>query len=257
MRITLLAFFVFLIPNLLFGQYGETIRTLRPGRTFGAFALGKNVLQLQTGMTLNWIDDGTNKIYRHSETTIVRYGLFERLELSGVVQWRTRNRYVEGTEVRENGISNTQIGARINLFEGKGAIPVLGLQGRVLLNAQAEPFQRERLGSRFVLATGNKLTNWLGLRTNWGITWSGNGGDPRPTYSAIFVAKSGKKTGLTTEFYGFLDTPDLNTGLGFFYLINKDFQLDVSTGARVDTEVLNWYLDFGISIRTDWRDREN
>jgi hypothetical protein len=34
-----------------YGQYNTTIRWARPGQSFGPFTTGKNILQIQTGIT--------------------------------------------------------------------------------------------------------------------------------------------------------------------------------------------------------------
>ena len=44
-----LVIFLFLYPIVLSSQYTETINSNRPGTSFGAFSVGKNVLQIETG----------------------------------------------------------------------------------------------------------------------------------------------------------------------------------------------------------------
>lgn len=80
-----LVIFLFLMPLLLNSQYTESINSNRPGTSHGAFSVGKDVLQLELGISqlnLNhkYLDNASVKGI--SINYNVRYGLhFENLEL--------------------------------------------------------------------------------------------------------------------------------------------------------------------------------
>ena len=82
-----LTFFVLLVSHFGIGQYAETIATGRPGQAIGPRALGAKVFQVQTGVTYNEVgkDDQDRSTVAH--TTVLRYGVFERFEFSGVMVW--------------------------------------------------------------------------------------------------------------------------------------------------------------------------
>lgn len=241
------------VPMCLFAQYGETIRTGRPGQAIGGFALGKNVFQMQTGYNFNQIDDGLNERFTTSNTTVLRLGVTETFELSGLINWQTDELTNSFDTQYVGGVSNTQIGGRINLSENNGWLPTIGLQGRVLLKFQSGPYEREDLGSKFILATGSKLTDKVSMVTNWGIVWSGNGGSASTVYVANFSYSINDKFGTFIEMYGGLNDFSSNFDTGLSYLVNKDFQLDVSTGWQGQDGVSDWFIDLGISWRFDWR----
>jgi len=68
--------------TLLNSQYTETINSNRPGSSHGAFSVGTNVLQFETGIKNNNIGFGKNEINEQEFNFIFRYGvLFENLEL--------------------------------------------------------------------------------------------------------------------------------------------------------------------------------
>ncbi|UJH90393.1 transporter [Antarcticibacterium sp. 1MA-6-2] len=132
----LILLLIIFIPSLMLGQYGETIRTGRPGQAIGAFALGSKVFQVQSGLTYNRFEDAAgNENSTYMNNNVFRLGIWEKFEVSGVVGYRIAEEApLTGNRIR--GVSNTQIGARYNILEPNGAIPALGLQGRVLLKFQ-------------------------------------------------------------------------------------------------------------------------
>ena len=254
MRHIVIAIAIMMIPNLSFGQFNETIRSGRPGQSIGPYTVGKKVVQVQSGVNFNQIDNEMTETSSFSESTVLRIGVWERFELSGVVNWESNQIRTNGDEEYEKGISNTQIGGRINILEGKGAIPGIGLQGRALLKAQSQAFKRETTGSQFVLATGNQITDWLSLGTNWGVTWDGNNANPRSLYIVNLSFGLSEKFGGFAEVYGSINELTTNFDGGFSYLVNNDLQLDVSGGWQGSEGVSDWFVDLGVSWRYDWRD---
>lgn len=75
--------------NQAFSQYHPTIRTARPGQSFGPFATGKGVFQVQTGFnfknaelnTMNEDLDGFNYLLS------LRYGVTETFEIRSAFQF--------------------------------------------------------------------------------------------------------------------------------------------------------------------------
>ena len=75
----------FLAPLILRAQYTETINSNRPGTSHGAFSVGKDVLQFESGISqlnLNHKYLNNSSVKGNSINYNVRYGLhFENLEL--------------------------------------------------------------------------------------------------------------------------------------------------------------------------------
>lgn len=237
-----------------FAQFAETIRSGRPGQSIGAYTVGNKVLQLQTGLNINKItfddyDDLKNTIL--TETTVLRYGIIEKLEVSGVVQWRDyKNHFGENF----SGISSTQVGLRYNIAVAKGNRPAIGLQGRLLLPLTSDVFFRETLGAKVVLAAGNSITSWLSYITNVSVTKPAKNNPLQFNYSAAFSFSLGKNLGAFVEAYGRLNNDfnnnvniDFDTGLSYF--INDKIKLDASIGSQNEGIVKDWFVDFGLSFR--------
>ncbi len=248
-------FFISLLSQTTFAQFGKTIRTGRPGASIGAYTVGKKVFQIQTGFNYN--EREFDNVFGSNTwifNTVFRYGIFEKLEVSGVVNVRSDETLtVTGTE-NQFGVSNTQIGLRYNILEQKGAIPAIGLQSRLLLKAQSIDYRRENLGASLVLATGNKITDWFSVTTNWGIVLMGNGGDPNSLYAINASFSLTEKWAVFAEVFGSFNSFSANYDAGFSYLINNDLQLDASAGWQGQNGLVDIFIDFGLSCR--WHNRK-
>ena len=176
------------------------------------------------------------------------------MEISGVFNWQQDDLITIAGPMKQIGVSNTQIGLRYNILQRKGAIPAVGIQGRLLLKAQSKTYQREKTGAKFILATGNKITDWLSVGTNWMLTWTGNAPTPQGSYVLNLSFSIDEKWGSFAEIYGNLNNFDTNFDAGFSYLVNNDLQLDASAGWQGQEALEDWFIDFGVSWR--WHDRD-
>lgn len=257
MKNSLFTLFLLLASTLYtFGQYGETIRTGRPGQAIGAFSVGKKVLQVQSGIYYNQISnqDIDNDINSFSNTTVIRYGITELVELSTL--WGFNNVNNSTTDLSSSGISASQIGLRFHISENKGWIPATCFQFRVRTNWLSKDFKRSDPGAKFIVAAKHKLTDGLGLVTNWSMSWAG--ATTQPSHGLIFNLSFGinDKLGGFVEHYSTISngyyTPGFDVGLG--YLINKDLQLDAYTGVNNFRDgVFDYFIGLGVSWRTLFR----
>jgi hypothetical protein len=251
----LLCILLTLLTHTAFAQFGQTIRSGRPGASIGPYTVGKNVFQIQTGFNYNETtitSDNAKNIWIWN--SVLRYGVLEKLEVNGLINLQTEDITANGMNEIQSGVSNTQLGLRYNFTGNREGIPALGLQGRLLLKAQSEEYQRENLGMKFIFITGNKITDWLSLTTNWGITWSGDGGDPVGNYSINTSFGLTEKLGAFIEVFGVFSPFSSNYDSGLTYLLNNDLQLDVSTGWQGQNGLVDWFVDFGVSWRLHNRD---
>lgn len=249
-----LILWVLACPLVLAGQYNETIRSGRPGQAIGPFTLGAKVLQVQSGLNFNRINFDGTEIESVSSNTVIRYGIWERFEISGVINGQDEQIVSNGQQLSRSGISDTQFGGRINVLDNDGVVPAVCLQGRLLLTFVSNDFERENLGSNFIIATANQVTDRLSLITNFGLVWSGNGGDPRSFYVLNVSYSMTDRLGVFADMYGDLDGFTTNFDGGFSYLVNNDLQLDASAAWQDQVGVSDWYVDVGVSWRVDWRD---
>ena len=81
-RLYFIVVFLFFITNLSYAQYTEVINSNRPGASYSAFAVGKNVLQGEAGFYYERQDHSLleTEANRYGVDYAIRYGfLFEQL----------------------------------------------------------------------------------------------------------------------------------------------------------------------------------
>lgn len=126
MRIKLLFtfFIVFITSSNTFAQYTEMINTNRPGGSQGAFAVGKNVLQLEAGMSLGKEEHSLLKTETNGLNIdyAIRYGFWkERLEVSFTGEFQSNNiTYTNFSPEIESKIANFKsntLGAKYLIYD--------------------------------------------------------------------------------------------------------------------------------------------
>ena len=112
-----ISFFLIIMNfSLLNSQYTETINSNRPGSSQGAFSVGKNVLQFETGFKNNNIGLSKKEINEQEFNFIFRYGaLFENLEF--LVKGSLINNNYVGLKNNSNPyLKKTSVGIKYLVF---------------------------------------------------------------------------------------------------------------------------------------------
>ncbi len=243
-----------LLGHLGYGQYNETIRSARPGQAVGPFTTGQHVFQVQTGLSYgdfenNDIDlSGDNLEY----TASLRYGLLEDFEIRSAFKIRSDEiRQSESTSTKFGGFNFWNVGIRYNVVDGKGVKPSFGIQTDVKLTWVDEDYDAQEIAPRIMLIHGQKLTDKLGLTTNWAVSWNGNNNTPKGNYVINFSFPIAGKLGGFVENYGEVVSDDFDTrwDTGLAYRVTNDLQLDLSGGAGKNDGLTDWFIDGGISWR--------
>jgi len=250
-------FFLILFFNSVFtissrAQYSETIQSDRPGISIGLSTVGKNVFQIQTGPifgNIKFEEDGETNIL--AESTVIRFGLTRNVEVSTAFTLSRDKIKSANGETTLSGLSQADVGFRVNLYEGGGLVPAVGFQSRLKLNILSKAFNPDHLGIECLLVTSQELTSYLSLTTNWGAIWNGRSADPRGVYTINLSFPIGDKLGGFVENFGSVKSNDFNTSFdaGVAYLVNNDLQLDISGGYGKNDGISDYFVDFGLSWR--------
>lgn len=222
-------------------QFSEQIRTGRPGQAIGTFVVGNKVFQLQSGFTRSTLNKSYQDEGEFTFSNVVRYGIGDRFELSGVVGYKSFN------SSSDEGINSTQLGGRYHLTQLNGIIPNSCIQGRFSLKAEDNDFKRSGFVSSWIYSFSYKILQEYSLTTN--IVFQ----TERKTKDWSYVLNISR--GLNERFSAFIEAyGDLNlnqnyldTGVGF--LLNDDIQLDISAGIDIISGRNEWFIDAGISMR--------
>ncbi len=251
MRLLFLLTFLSL-SSVLRAQYGESIRSGRPGQSIGAFTVGTGVLQVQTGVTFDWADWEAAESNSFISTTVIRFGIQEHFELSGVLGFGNNNLETADQTIKTNGVSNVQLGFRYNLRDGQGSGPNIGIQTRLRLPLTSDDFPTKDLGSTTMIALTQGLGGPFGMVTNLGVTWTGNQAAPVGFYTFNLGASFGQGWEVFIENYGNFRKSDFDTRFdtGVGYIVSPNLKLDFSTGWGKNDGITDYFVDFGFSWRT-------
>lgn len=245
-----------------YGQYGEWIRTGRPGQSIGTYCLGARVLQGQHGYNFRSREfDGRDGSRTKGFVNVLRLGLTEDFEVSGVLRLQHDAIVSDVATGSRSGVSSAQLGVRYNVTSESGKVPSICVQTRLLLNTFDEDYGREGIGQTTILAVSKSIVPGLGVVTNLGFTHDGNTPRARPFYTLGLSYAPVQRLQLYLETYGRFSGFDLNVDAGVGYFVNRDLKFDVFGGLQGfgdfegDPTGLegDYFVSAGVSWRVDWR----
>ena len=275
--------FLFTLPLNLFSQYTDVINSNRPGLSVSAYAVGKNVVQLEAGLFFEQSDHSLLNTQSNIWGTdlSLRYGLlFEQLELNWEGAYQNQNiTYGDlGTSDNLTDFSRNRIGLKYliydrykdpernkpNLyswkanygFKFKNLIPSVAVYGGATLNLGDNPFYvgDPTVSYRAMVATQSRLTPRFVLITN--IAYDRISTDfPELSYLislshafrnpkwSVFV----ENQGINSDRYS-----DVLIRGGVAHLFQDNFQADVNMGASFKNTPSRIFITLGASYRLDF-----
>lgn len=135
MKITTTLIFILLSTTLAFSQRQETIDSDRPGQSMSPHTVGKNVLQVQTGVNYSHLNSTPISSYNGvANETNLRYGLIDILEINGTIGYRLDLYEHSGrSDYMNNGAEKLRIGLRLNILDHDGLTPSIGASAELLV----------------------------------------------------------------------------------------------------------------------------
>ena len=274
-----------LFPLVNHAQYTDQINSNRPGETMSAFAVGKSVIQLETGAygiaqkhhLLNYVANG------FGIDATIRYGVFkEKLELIADLQYQSQVYEARFTKIDQKALKQTIIGAKyllydpfksqekkINVyswkvdksFKWKQLIPAISVFAGANITSANNPYHfspNASISPKVILITQNHFGDgsWVFV-TN---TIADYIGSEFPSYGyAVTLTKGINKNwsgfienqGYKSDFYS-----DLIVRSGAAFLVNDDLQLDISGSASLKDTPAIFYGGIGLSWRYDGNYKE-
>jgi hypothetical protein len=225
----------------------EKIQTDRPNETQNAETIEKGFFQAELGFRKEKEDENQYK-YLHP-VALLKYGLTKRFELRAEVKETTQKFMNE----KATGLLPLELGFKLNLVEGKGALPTTSLLTQVgFPDLASEAFKAEHLFPRVRLLFQNKLSDKIELGYNVGAEWDGETSTPQWVYTFSPQLELGEKAFVFAEAYGFLrkgEHPEhyADAGLGLF--LSRNVVWDLSGGVKLSPHGSPYFLETGISFR--------
>ncbi len=272
-----------LVPFSGISQYTDVINSNRPGLSVSAYAVGKNVLQLEMGLGFEQSD---HSLFNTQSNIIgsdisIRYGLlFEELELNweGTFQNESKTFANTGAETSFAKFSRNRLGLKYllydrykseernkpnlyswrkdNLFQLSNLIPSVSLYGGATFNLLDNPnyMGDPTVMYRLMVATQSRLTPRLVLISN--LAYDRITSDfPEMSYliSLSYAFKNPKWStfvehqGIQSDRYA-----DLLLRGGVAHLLGEGLQVDVSMGASFKNTPSRIFVSAGFSYRFDF-----
>ena len=271
---------IFMIPCIHYGQHTDQINSNRPGETMSAFAVGKSVIQIETGIygikekhnLLNYDANG------FGIDATLRYGLFmEKLELIADLQYQNEKFTSLFINSNRSALKQTVLGAKyliydpfknyekkVNIYSWKAnrtfnwhqLIPAVSVFAGANFTMADNPYSfspESDISPKIMLITQNHLgdgtwvfvTNIIGdyITTDY------------PSYGYVLTLTKGfndkwsgfvENQGFKSDFYS-----DAIVRGGAAYLLNKDMQIDASISTNFKDTPSVLYGGVGFSWRYD------
>ncbi|WP_421809307.1 transporter [Flagellimonas sp.] len=279
------AFFLSLFaPTLLSAQYTDVINSNRPGRAVSAYAVGKNVAQVEMGLLYEQRDDSEQNFDSNIFGTDIalRYGLlFEQLEIVYEGSFISQNIDYSsplGTDGRLTDFSRNRVGLKYlvydpfknpeknkpnlyswranNVFQWKNLIPAVSLYGGATFTVGDNPFYvgDPVLSYRGAIATQSRLSPRFVLISN--IAYDRIGTDfPEWRYAlSVTHAFRNPKWSVFLEGQGINSDrySDILARTGLAYLFSENFQADFHLGSNFKSDPSRIFVVAGFSYRLDF-----
>jgi len=257
-RIILLTFLSCLSFNAIFSQETNkpgTLVTDRPDQTESPTLVPKGYLQIETGA---FYEDAGEDAFKQKtttfNTTLLRYGLLDNLELRIGWDFAETKTEINGTELDdiESGLSPLLLGAKIGITEEKGWLPEIGILGHLYLPFTAgNDFKPETTGVDFRFSFAHTLNEKSSFSYNLGAAWGDDSPEAAYVYTVVYGYSITDNLGVYAELYG--DFPEDSRAnhlwdAGFTYLLSDSIQLDATVGSGI-TDGQNLLLSAGVSVR--------
>jgi len=229
--------------------------TDRPDATESPSLVRKGFLQIETGgLYTQDEENGFTTKQTTYNTTLLRYGLLENLELRVGLDYLSSKTEFNDREIGNdlNGTSPLLLGAKIGVVEENGWMPKISILGHLTLPFTASAdFKPEETGMDFRFAFDHTLSERSGIAYNLGARLDPEDSELNYIYTIAYGYDLSDRIGIYGELYG--DFPEDSSAnhlwdAGFTYLANDDLQFDITVGSGI-TDGQELLLSAGLSYR--------
>jgi hypothetical protein len=242
-----------LLSGWLTAQEKVDMVTDRPTQSASANVVSLKGFLIESGFSFEKYNSEINNTTYNS--TLVRYGLFEKMELRFGLAYLGTDASFDGGSYNENGFAPIVVGAKFHLREEGDGMPKLAfLSTFTIPKSGAKAFENKDLGVDLRVAGEYSLNEAMSFGANLGVAWSGveDGNYAVGVYTAVIGMSLSEKLGAFAELYGFLPKEGKNDhrwDAGMTYAVNEDLQLDFSTGIGLSKLSPDFFISLGLSIR--------
>ncbi len=269
-----------MFPSIHYSQHTDQINSNRPGETMSAFAVGKSVIQIETGVygikqnhsLLNYDANG------FGVDATLRWGMFmEKLELIADIQYQNEKYTTLFNSSKRADFKQTILGAKyliydpfknydkkVNIYSWKAnrafnwrqLVPAVSVFAGANFTMADNPYSfssESSISPKIILITQNHLGDgrWVFV-TNIIADYVTT---DFPSYGYVLTLTRG----INDKWSGFLENQGFKSDFysdaivrgGAAYLLNKDMQIDASIGTSLKDTPSALYGGIGFSWRYD------
>ena len=236
----------------------QNIVTDRPGQCDASSTVGKKVFQLETGGSYFLFEDD---IIKNSRTSVnftgLRYGITPNIEARLISEYSIRKSEIPSINFldEKGGLESLILGTKFGLTRNKGFLPEMAFVAQFSLpKTGKEAFRANHSIYNLKMCFANGLSEKFTLNYNLGLIGDGQTAYSTATYATALWYSVNNRIGFFGELYGSWreqNKASLLTDFGASYLINYNFQLDLSGGLGISEGTDNWYASVGLSYRFD------
>ena len=215
----------------------------RPGASTGPATVARNVVQLEQGVQFDG-DDGYGQFT--FSNTLLRYGLFDGMELRLGGDALIHHTY----DHWQAAFAGLSIGAKIQCFEGQGAIPAVSvLADFAIPGTSSHGFETEHFAPSLYLLFENPVNDWLSIGYNVGAEWNGSVAAPSTFVALCLGFTITECLGCFAESYNNFSRYGNAYGVdfGFNYMVGERVQLDVAANLDICNPKQCWAVSFGVA----------
>lgn len=212
--------------------YSQSISTDRPDQSDSPVILEKNKFQMETGIL--------NDKEKTSFGTLLRYGLFDYAEI-GI--WSSYD-FIKN----KNGMTPFTVRSKVHISEEHGIFPQLALVTYLAFPNEVV-FGINSLTPSILLAGSNTLSNNVSLSYNFGSIWE-DSPYAEGKYTICLGWSLQNDLSIFGETFGEFNKTEFSfaTDVGLLYLINNNFQIDISGGFGIINS-FEYFISCGFSYK--------
>jgi len=240
--------------------FAQNIGTDRPDQGDSPYTVGKKVVQVETGFALENSEILNTKFQNIVvNNSLLRIGLTEKFEARvglgyNIFQGKTPSD--ESYSEISSGITPMYLGFKTNILNEDDDNIGLGIIGYATLSdVGGDDYRLENTVPGLRLAFSKSINNYVGVGVNLGTEFNNAAGTTHIYNLAVSVNPNAGRVSLYGELYGTVlknSFPDHRADAGILYMVNSDFQVDISAGLSLSE--YNSYQNFwalGLSYRFD------
>lgn len=242
----------------------EPLVTDRPDFTESTETVPAGHLQLESGYTFTYNREGGTRTTDHTAPEMLwRIGVSDNVELR--IGW---DGYTYTDSLSETGVGrgsrkrvlqdagDLSLGLKVKLFEQEGRRPHFGIIAGVTVPTGAGRGTSGDVDPGIVFLWAYDLSDDTAIAGNVGIAMPTEDSHRfvQTTASLSYAFALSEKWGAYAEYFGIYPSSDSGHdahffNVGFTYLVNKDFQLDVRVGLGLNEEAGDFFTGVGFAKR--------